>query len=225
MKAPPLRTGMRRPRTREFGSGCRASRGRGASGTTVDLPSSMGSFFWAARALSIRARRVRANLDSNPACTGSWARLAFLDDASCIPASQGAGPSSNRGRRACCGTRALLTSTDEPKAEPRESSQAFLSGYAQLGLSTLFGLWFTPFLLRHVGRSDFGLWSAGMPMLTYVGMVDFGVLTIFQREVAFALGEAQGDPRQALGLPWLVGTMLRLVLLQMPALLAGIAIA
>ncbi len=98
-------------------------------------------------------------------------------------------------------------------------------GYAQLGLSTLFGLWFTPFLLRHVGRSDFGLWSAGMPMLTYVGMVDFGVLTIFQRDVAFALGEAQGDPRQALGLPWLVGTMLRLVLLQMPALLAGIAIA
>lgn len=98
-------------------------------------------------------------------------------------------------------------------------------GYAQLGLTTLFGLWFTPFLLRHVGRHDFGLWSGGMPILAYVGLVDFGVLTIFQREVAFLLGGAQGDPRQARELPALVGTTLRLVLLQMPVLLAGIAIA
>lgn len=95
-------------------------------------------------------------------------------------------------------------------------------GYAHLGLSTLFGLWFTPFLLRHVGRSDFGLWSAGMPILTYVGLVDFGVLTIFQRDVAFATGKTEGDPRE---LAALVGTTLRLVLLQMPALLAGVAIA
>ena len=98
-------------------------------------------------------------------------------------------------------------------------------GYAQLGLTTLFGLWFTPFLLRHVGLRDFGLWSGGMPILAYVGLVDFGVLTVFQREVAFVLGRAEGDPRQAQELPALVGTTLRMVLLQMPLLLAGIAIA
>jgi O-antigen/teichoic acid export membrane protein len=63
-----------------------------------------------------------------------------------------------------------------------------------------------------------------MPILAYVGLVDFGVLTIFQREVAFLLGSAHGDPRQARDLPALVGTTLRLVLLQMPVLLAGIAI-
>jgi O-antigen/teichoic acid export membrane protein len=97
--------------------------------------------------------------------------------------------------------------------------------YVQLALAALFGLWFTPFLLRHIGRSDFGLWSAGMPILTYVGLVDFGVLTIFQRDVAFALGEAQGDVRAARQLPTLVGTTFRLVLYQMPALLAGVGIA
>jgi O-antigen/teichoic acid export membrane protein len=98
-------------------------------------------------------------------------------------------------------------------------------GYLQLLLAALFGVWFTPRLLHYVGRSDFGLWSAGMPILTYVGLVDFGILTIFQRDVAFALGRAQGDVREARDLPGLVGTTLRLVLLQMPALLAGIAIA
>ena len=97
--------------------------------------------------------------------------------------------------------------------------------YALLALSTVFGLWFTPFLLRHVDVRDFGLWSAGVPILAYVGLVDFGVLTIFQREVAFALGKVQGDFLRAQGLPALVGTTLKLVLLQLPALLAGMSIA
>lgn len=98
-------------------------------------------------------------------------------------------------------------------------------GYAQLGLSTIFSLWFTPFLLRHVGRSNFGLWSAGNPILAYVALIDFGVVTLFAREVAFALGQAQGDARRARELPILVGTTLRLVLLQMPVLILGVAVA
>jgi O-antigen/teichoic acid export membrane protein len=98
-------------------------------------------------------------------------------------------------------------------------------GYVHLALSTLFGLWFTPFLLHHVGEGDFGLWAAGMPILTYIGLVDFGVLTIFQRDVAFALGDARGDPRQIAALPTIVGKTLRLVLLQMPVLLASIVVA
>jgi O-antigen/teichoic acid export membrane protein len=98
-------------------------------------------------------------------------------------------------------------------------------GYVQLALSTTFGLWFTPVLLHRVGQSDFGLWAAGMPILAYVGLVDFGVLTIFQRDVAFALGEARGDPANLSTLRTLVGTTLRLVLLQMPLLLAAVALA
>ncbi|MGH7269369.1 MAG: hypothetical protein ACREJ3_02980, partial [Polyangiaceae bacterium] len=98
-------------------------------------------------------------------------------------------------------------------------------GYVQLAFSTLFGLWFTPFLLHHVGPSEFGLWAAGLPVLAYVALVDFGVLTIFQRDVAYALGETNGDPRSIPALPVVVGSTLRLVLLQMPVLLAGVAIA
>jgi O-antigen/teichoic acid export membrane protein len=89
----------------------------------------------------------------------------------------------------------------------------------------LFGLWFTPVLLHRIGSSDFGLWAAGMPILVYVALVDFGVLTIFQRDVAFALGEAQGEPANIVLLPSMVGATLRLVLLQMPFLLAAVVIA
>jgi O-antigen/teichoic acid export membrane protein len=96
-------------------------------------------------------------------------------------------------------------------------------GYVQLALSTFFGLWFVPFLLRRVGQNDFGLWAGGMPILMYVGLVDFGVLTIFQRDVAFALGKANGDPLK-MALPDAMGATRRLVLLQMPVLLVGVAI-
>jgi O-antigen/teichoic acid export membrane protein len=49
-------------------------------------------------------------------------------------------------------------------------------------------------------------------------MVDFGVLTLFEREVAFSIGAAGGDFRKAEGLPALVGKTFRLVVLQVPLL-------
>ncbi len=97
-------------------------------------------------------------------------------------------------------------------------------GYVQLALSTFFSLWFVPFLLRRVGQNDFGLWAGGAPILMYVGLIDFGVLTVFQRDVAFALGEANGDSLK-MALPDAMGATRRLVLLQMPALLVGVTIA
>jgi O-antigen/teichoic acid export membrane protein len=98
-------------------------------------------------------------------------------------------------------------------------------GYAQMALTTLLNLWWTPFLLRHFRQYDYGLWMAGLPMLTYLNMVDFGVITLLQRDVAFALGAAGGDARRADELPTLVGKTLRLVLIQMPVLcLAAVAV-
>jgi O-antigen/teichoic acid export membrane protein len=102
--------------------------------------------------------------------------------------------------------------------------------YVQMALTTLINLWWTPFLLRHFSQHDYGLWAAGLPMLMYVGLVDFGVITVLQRDVAFALGSAGGDFRKATELPSLVGRTLRLVLIQLPvlcvaALLVWIAIA
>jgi O-antigen/teichoic acid export membrane protein len=90
-------------------------------------------------------------------------------------------------------------------------------GYVQMAVTTLINLWWTPFLLRHFTQHDYGLWMAGLPALTYVSLVDFGVIAVLQRDVAFALGNAGGDFRNASDLPLLVGRTQRLVLMQMPA--------
>src|SRR5689334_5911317 len=92
-------------------------------------------------------------------------------------------------------------------------------GYVQMVLSMGVGLWLTPFLLKRLGPHDFGLWSTAMPILLAVGLLDFGVVAILQRDVAFALGEADGDVRAATALPRLAGRTLGLVLLQLPLLL------
>jgi O-antigen/teichoic acid export membrane protein len=98
-------------------------------------------------------------------------------------------------------------------------------GYMHMVLTTAAGLWFTPFLLRRIGQQAFGLWAVGAPILTYINLVDFGVLTLFEREVAFALGTAGGDFRKIVDLDTIVGKTLRLVLLQMPILCGAAAIA
>jgi O-antigen/teichoic acid export membrane protein len=98
-------------------------------------------------------------------------------------------------------------------------------GYINMALTTVASLWFTPFLLRRIGQQAYGLWAVGAPILTYVTMVDFGVLTLFEREVAFSIGSSGGDFRKAESLPTLVGKTLRLVLLQMPVLCLAAAIA
>ena len=98
-------------------------------------------------------------------------------------------------------------------------------GYFHMVLATVVGLWFTPFLLHRVGETGFGLWSVCTPVLTYVALVDFGVMTLFQRDVAFSLGAAGGDFRKAPDLPVLLGKTLRLVLWQVPlVLLAAIVV-
>jgi O-antigen/teichoic acid export membrane protein len=87
-----------------------------------------------------------------------------------------------------------------------------------MALTTLVNFWWTPFLLRHFSQKDFGLWTTGVPIITYVGLLDFGVISVLQRDVAFALGAAGGDFRKAAELPTLVGKTQRLVLAQLPIL-------
>ena len=94
-------------------------------------------------------------------------------------------------------------------------------GYANMAVTTLAGLWFTPFLLRHIGQQSFGLWAVSAPILSYLGMIDFGVISLFQREVAHLLGAAGGDFRASPGLPIATGKVFRLVLWQVPALCAA----
>jgi O-antigen/teichoic acid export membrane protein len=98
-------------------------------------------------------------------------------------------------------------------------------GYVQLAVTTAVNLWWTPFLLRHFSQRDYGLWMAALPVVTYVSLVDFGVITVLQRDVAFALGSAGGDFRKATDLPALVGRTLRLVLMQLPILCVAAILA
>lgn len=73
-------------------------------------------------------------------------------------------------------------------------------GYVHLVLVTVVGLWLTPFLLRHVGQVDLGLWLLASQILGYLALADTGVAALLPREVAFATGRERlaGEQLQAL---------------------------
>jgi O-antigen/teichoic acid export membrane protein len=66
------------------------------------------------------------------------------------------------------------------------------------------GIWLTPFLLRHLGLHDYGLWLVGLQLLNYLGLVDFGILAVLPREVAYIRGRTN-DSAELAGLVGKVG--------------------
>jgi len=88
-------------------------------------------------------------------------------------------------------------------------------GYINMALVTLTGLWLTRFLLKRLGQHDYGLWLVGTQMLSYLMLMDFGVVALLPRETAYALGRA-GDVQRATELPELIGQTIRLVIWQIP---------
>jgi O-antigen/teichoic acid export membrane protein len=96
-------------------------------------------------------------------------------------------------------------------------------GYAYQALVMVVGLWFTPFLLRHLGQHDFGLWAVGTQIMGYLLLLDMGVFALLPRETGNATGLAQGRP-EAAQLSLLTAKVMRIVLVQFPvvALVAGI---
>src|SRR5712692_7775059 len=88
-------------------------------------------------------------------------------------------------------------------------------GYFNMALVTLTGLWLTRFLLKRLGQHDYGLWLVGTQMLSYLMLMDFGVVALLPRETAYALGRA-GDVQSATELPELIGQTIRLVVWQIP---------
>ncbi|MDQ6666471.1 MAG: oligosaccharide flippase family protein [Acidobacteriota bacterium] len=93
-------------------------------------------------------------------------------------------------------------------------------GYANQLIITLGGLWVTPFLLHRIGQRDYGLWLAGTQILTYLTLMDFGVITLLPRETAYATGRAGGWNR-AIDLPEILGRTAKLVLWQLPVIGIG----
>lgn len=88
-------------------------------------------------------------------------------------------------------------------------------GYAQQVVFILVGLWLTPFLLRHLGPRDYGLWLVATQILGFLALADFGIVAILPRETAFAVGRA-GGWREARELPALIARTAWIVVCQLP---------
>ena len=91
-------------------------------------------------------------------------------------------------------------------------------GYLHTAVVILVGLWLTPYLLRHLGQHDYGLWLLAAQVVLYLGLMDLGVVALLPRDVAYASG--LDDERQE-KLEALIGQSTRLVLWQTPVVLAG----
>ena len=104
-------------------------------------------------------------------------------------------------------------------------SRRFLGGlgfaYVNQAAVMLTGLWLTRFYLRHLGQHDYGLWLAGTQLLTYLMLMDFGIVALLPREVAYATG--RGGPRNPEIQP-ILGQSARVVLLQTPVVALGAAL-
>jgi O-antigen/teichoic acid export membrane protein len=96
-------------------------------------------------------------------------------------------------------------------------------GYASQVLTTLVGLWLTPFLLYRIGQHDYGLWLVGTQLMFYLALLDLGVVALLPRETAFATGRASSI-EEAADLPVIIGQTMRLIIWQMPLVaLAAVA--
>lgn len=88
-------------------------------------------------------------------------------------------------------------------------------GYLNQAAVMLTGMWLTRFFLRHIGQHDYGLWLAGTQLLTYLMLMDFGIVALLPREVAYATGREQGEALDR-DLRRIIGESARVVLLQTP---------
>jgi O-antigen/teichoic acid export membrane protein len=98
-------------------------------------------------------------------------------------------------------------------------SRRFVGGlgltYTYQGLIVLVGFWLAPFLLRRIGQHEYGLWLVATQLITYLMLMDFGVVALLPLETAYVTGRAGGF-QNANELPELVGRSLRIALYQTP---------
>lgn len=85
-------------------------------------------------------------------------------------------------------------------------------GYTYQALVAVVSLWLTPFLLRYVGTSDYGLWLVASQIIAYLLLLDFGLLSLVPREIAFN----DSENADAANLSRYVSEIRRLLLLQTP---------
>jgi O-antigen/teichoic acid export membrane protein len=93
-------------------------------------------------------------------------------------------------------------------------------GYLYQVIVLLAGLWLTPFLIRHIGKHDFGLWGLGAQLIYYLALMDLGIVALLPREIAYATGRAIANASPP-DLQRIVGESARVVLVQTPVVAAA----
>src|SRR5579864_1341919 len=94
-------------------------------------------------------------------------------------------------------------------------------GYAYQGLIMLVGLWLTPFLLRHIGQHDYGVWLVGTQLLLYLTLLDVGVIAMLPRETAYVTGRS-GGAKDPVDLQRLFGEVGGVMLYQTPVVILAV---
>jgi O-antigen/teichoic acid export membrane protein len=86
-------------------------------------------------------------------------------------------------------------------------------GYVHTAVTVLVGLWLAPYLLHHLGSHNYGLWLLGAQVLVYLALMDLGIVQVLPRDVAIAVGRANGNVAE---LQAIIGQTARIVLWQVP---------
>ncbi|MDB6029906.1 MAG: hypothetical protein JWM16_244 [Verrucomicrobiales bacterium] len=86
-------------------------------------------------------------------------------------------------------------STSELPARRGRFAINLLANVGQLGLSSAIGLWYVPFLIRHLGPSIYGLLPLATTMTSYMAMITLSFNSAVARSMTIAL--EQGDDHKA----------------------------
>lgn len=64
-----------------------------------------------------------------------------------------------------------------------------LSNYAALGVSIVVGLLLTPFIIKHLGKTGYGIWTLILSFVGYYGLLNLGVNSAITRYIARYAGQ------------------------------------
>ena len=67
------------------------------------------------------------------------------------------------------------------------------SNYAALGVNIIIGLLLTPFIIKHLGKTGYGIWTLILSFVGYYGLLSFGVNSAITRYIARYAGQSDKE--------------------------------
>jgi len=96
------------------------------------------------------------------------------------------------GRKLSIDSKIEAEATKSPQRRPSLKINA-LSNWAALGVNIVIGFLLTPFIIRHLGKTGYGIWTLVGSFIGYYGLLNLGVGSAITRYVARYAG--QGDEK------------------------------